>query len=156
MSRHDTSIQIYVDSDACPVKEEIMRVAKRHELKVIFVANSWMRLPEDWNAELIVVDDQFDAADNLIVEHIKAHDVVITADIPLADRCIKAGGHVVGVDGRLFTPDNIGDILASRNLLHSLRGAGEITGGPAPFSQADRSKFLQAMEKIIQQAISSL
>ena len=148
-------ITIYVDSDACPVKAEAARVAERHKLAVIFVSNSWMLLPKEWNAKLVVVDDQFDAADNWIVEHVVKDDVVVTADIPLADRAIKAGGRVIEPQGRILSEDNIGPVLASRDLMHTLRGAGEISGGPAPFQQEDRSRFLQSLEQIIQDTKNS-
>ena len=141
---------IYVDSDACPVKPEVVRVAKRYGLEVIFVSNSWMRLPEEWGAKLVVVEGQFDAADDWIVEHVVKNDVVVTGDIPLAHRSIKAGARVIGPQGRLFTEENIGNTLATRDLLHVLRGAGEITGGPAPFGKEDRSRFLQGLDQIIQ------
>ena len=144
------SLSIYVDSDACPVKPEVMRVAKRYGLSVTFVSNSWMHLPEEWNAKMMVVDGQFDAADNWIVEHVAQNDIVVTGDIPLAHRCIKAGARVIGPQGRLFDEENIGSILAARDLLHVLRGAGEITGGPAPFGKEDRSRFLQGLDQIIQ------
>jgi len=144
-------ITIYVDSDACPIKDEVMRVARRHKLKVIFVANTWMRLSPEWDAQLVVVDDQFDAADNWIVEHVSKEDVVVTADIPLADRSIKAGARVIEPQGRILSADNIGSILATRNLMHELRSSGEVTGGPAPFQKEDRSNFLQELEKLIQQ-----
>ena len=146
---------IYVDSDACPVKAEAARVAERHKLAVIFVSNSWMLIPKEWNAKLVVVDDQFDAADNWIVEHVVKDDVVVTADIPLADRAIKAGGRVIEPQGRILSKVNIGHILASRDLMHTLRGAGEISGGPAPFQQKDRSRFLQNLEQIIQDTTNS-
>jgi hypothetical protein len=142
--------RIYVDSDACPVKAEVIRVAKRYGLGVTFVSNSWMRLPEEWGAKLVVVEGQFDAADYWIVEHVVKNDVVVAGDIPLAHRCIKAGARVIGPDGRLFDEENIGSILAMRDLMHVLRGAGEITGGPAPFQNKDRSKFLQVLDQVIQ------
>lgn len=144
-------LHIYVDSDACPVKPEVMKVAKRCGLKVTFVSNSWMRLPEEWDAELVVVEGQFDAADDWIVERVVKNDIVITADIPLAHRCIKAGTRVVGPDGRLLTEENIGPILATRDLMHVLRGAGEISGGPAPFGKEQRSRFLQSLDTVIQE-----
>ena len=143
-------ITVYVDSDACPVKPEVVRVAKRYALEVIFVSNSWMRLPEDWKAKLVVVEGEFDAADNWIVEHLVRNDIVVTGDIPLAHRCIKAGARVIGHQGRLFTDENIGNILATRDLLHVLRGGGENMGGPAPFQKEDRSRFLQGFDQTIQ------
>jgi len=141
---------IYVDSDACPVKPEVVRVAKRHGLEVTFVSNAWLRLPEEWGAKLVVVEDQLDAADDWIVEHAALDDVVVTGDIPLADRAIKAGVRVIEPNGRILSAKNIGNILAMRNLLHDLRGEGEVTGGPAPFRKEDRSRFLQGLELIIQ------
>ncbi|MDP3920369.1 MAG: YaiI/YqxD family protein [Candidatus Omnitrophota bacterium] len=141
---------IYVDADACPVKPEVIRVAKRHGLEVTFVANSRMRLPEEWEAKLVIVDDQLDAADDWIVEHVAQGDIVVTGDIPLADRAIKAGVAVIEPNGRIFTAENIGNILALRDLLHDRRGAGENMGGPAPFRKEDRSCFLQGLEQMIQ------
>ncbi len=125
-------------------------MAKRYGLGVTFVSNSWMRLPEEWGARLVVVEGQFDAADDWIVEHVVRNDVSVTGDIPLAHRCIKAGARVIGPDGRLFDEENIGSLLAMRDLLHVLRGAGEITGGPAPFQNKARSKFLQVLDQVIQ------
>ncbi len=143
--------EIYVDSDACPVKPEVIRVAKRYGLGVTFVSNSWMRLPEEWGAKMVVVEGQFDAADDWIVERVVKDDIVVTEDIPLAHRCIKAGARVIGPKGRLFTEENIGNILGTRDFLHVLRGAGEISGGPAPFQNEDRSRFLQGLDQIIQE-----
>ena len=143
-------IQIYVDSDACPVKPEVIRVAKRYELDVTFVSNSWMQLPAEWGSKLVVVEGAFDAADDWIVEHVEKNDIVVTGDIPLVHRCIKAGARVIGHQGNLFTDENIGNLLATRDLLHVLRGAGEVSGGPAPFRKEDRSRFLQGLDQIIQ------
>ena len=112
---------IYVDSDACPVKPEVIRVAQRYKLEVLFVSNSWMRLPPEWGAKLQVVEGQFDAADDWIVEHVVAGDIVVTADIPLVHRCMKAGGRVIGPQGKIYDEENIGSILATRDLLHVLR-----------------------------------
>ena len=142
--------EIYVDSDGCPVKQEVVRVAKRHGLGVTFVSGSWMRLPEEWGAKLVVAGKKFDAADDWIAGHAAKYDVVVTADVPLAHRCVKAGASVIGPQGRLFTAENIGNVLATRDLLHVLRGAGEITGGPAPFQKEDRSRFLQVLDQAIQ------
>ncbi|MEI8345666.1 MAG: YaiI/YqxD family protein [Candidatus Omnitrophota bacterium] len=141
---------LYVDSDACPVKPEAVRVAKRYGLAVTFVSNSWMRLPEAWGARLVVVEGQFDAADDWIVGHVVKDDIVVTEDVPLAHRCIKAGARVIGPQGRLFTNENIGNLLATRDLLHVLRGSGELAGGPAPFQKEDRSRFLQGLDQIVQ------
>lgn len=143
-------MKIYVDADACPVKPEVMRVAVRHKIEVTFVSNTPMRLPEEWEAKQKIVADGFDAADDWIVEHLAPDDIVVTADIPLAHRSIKAGARVIGPQGRVFSEANIGNILGMRDLFHTLRGAGEITGGPAPFKKEDRSRFLQELEQIIQ------
>lgn len=142
--------KIYVDADACPVKTEVMKVAERHRLKVVLVSNSWMRLPQDWDAELIVVQDgKSDAADDWIVEKVQQGDVVVTADIPLAARAIKMGARVIEPQGRTLSEDNIGAILATRNLMSELRDSGEITGGPKPFQKKDRSNFLQNLEQVL-------
>jgi uncharacterized protein YaiI (UPF0178 family) len=143
-------MRIFVDADACPVKPEAVRVARRYGIELTFVSNSWMRLPEEWGAALKVVDGQFDAADDWIVGQVRKDDIVVTADIPLAHRCIKAGARVIGTHGQLFTDVNIGSILATRDLLHTLRGAGEITGGPAPFRNEGRSRFLQGLDQAVQ------
>ena len=143
-------LHIFVDADACPVKQEVYRVASRHGLEVTLVANSWMRIPnEPWLA-LEVVADGFDAADDWIVQHLRPHDIVVTADIPLAGRCLKQGACVMGPTGKLFTQDNIGGAIAIRDLLSELRGAGEMTGGPPPLKQRDRSRFLQKLDEVIQ------
>jgi len=143
-------LHIYVDADACPVKQEIYRVAKRCGLDVTLVANSWMRVPDESWLQLEVVGEGFDEADDWIVDHVEADDIVITADIPLASRCVKAGASVIGTTGKPFTENNIGSALATRDLLSELRGAGEITGGPAPLQKRDRSRFLQALDEAIQ------
>ncbi len=142
--------EIYVDADACPVKQEIYRVATRHRLQVTLVANSWMRTPENDSVKLVLVDDQLDSADNWIVEHVKENDIVITADIPLASHCLKKGAQVLSPRGKAFTEDSIGSSLASRELLSHLRELGTITGGPAPFKKQDRSRFLHCLDEIIQ------
>jgi len=143
-------LHIFVDADACPVKQEVFRVAGRCGLEVTLVANSWMRTPNERWIALEVVGDGFDAADDWIVEHVQSGDIVITADIPLASRCLKEGAHVLGSTGKPFTQDNIGQALATRNLLEELRGAGEITGGPAPLKKSDKSRFLQQLDEVIQ------
>jgi len=144
-------LHIYIDADACPVKREVYRVAERYGLKVTVVANSWMRVPAGSRIVLEVVGSGFDAADDWIVDHVEPDDIVITADIPLASRCLKAGARVLGTTGKPFTDDNIGDALATRELLSGLRGAGEITGGPPPLTKRDRSRFLQRLDEIIQE-----
>jgi uncharacterized protein len=142
-------LEIFVDADGCPVKQEVYRVAKRHALKVTLVSNSRMRTPlEDW-IKAVVVEGQLDAADDWIVEHVGENDIVITGDIPLASRCLKKDARVLGPDGRLFTKENIGEALASRNLFSHLRDLGTIRGGPGPFDKRDRSRFLQRLEETI-------
>jgi uncharacterized protein YaiI (UPF0178 family) len=143
-------LHIFVDADACPVKQEVYRVAVRYRLDVILVANSWMRIPDERWITLEVVEDGFDAADDWIVEHVQPHDIVVTADIPLANRCLKAGASVIGPTGKPFTENNIGDAVATRDLLSELRSAGEITGGPPPINKRDRSRFLQQLDEVIQ------
>ncbi len=141
---------IFVDADGCPVKQEVYRVAKRYGLKVTLVSNSRMRTPhEDW-LEIVVVDGQFNAADDWIVEHVSKNDIVITGDIPLASRCLEKGAQVLAPTGRVFTRDSIGEALASRELLSHLRDLGTITGGPDPFEKRDRSRFLQRLDETIQ------
>jgi hypothetical protein len=142
--------EIFVDADACPVKEEIYRVAKRYEYAVTLVANAVMRIPQaDW-LKLAVVDGRLDAADDWIVERIAADDIVISADIPLAARCLEKGAVVLDMRGGVFTEDRIGEALASREILGQLRERGTISGGPAPFTQQDRSRFLQRLDQAIQ------
>jgi uncharacterized protein len=143
-------LHIYVDADACPVKEEVYRVARRCGLDVTLVANAPQRIPEDERFQLVVVREGMDAADDWIAEHASEGDIVITADIPLAARCLRNGSRVIGTTGRPFTEDNVGEALATREILSELRGAGEITGGPAPFEKRDRSRFLQALDRAIQ------
>jgi len=142
-------LHIFVDADACPVKDEVYRVAERYELEVTLVADSWMRIPRDERVRLEVVERDPDAADDWIVEHVEADDIVIAADIPLAARCLEKGAFVLGQKGKPFTEDNIGSALATRNLLSDLRDFGEISGGPAPFSKQDRSLFLQKLDEAI-------
>jgi uncharacterized protein YaiI (UPF0178 family) len=144
------AIQIYVDADACPVKAEAVRVAERHGLAVHMVANAWMRLPESTLVNRVVVTDGFDAADNWIAERIGPVDIAVTADIPLASRCLKAGARVIGNTGKPFTRESIGMALAMRDLMAHLRETGELQGGNASFSRADRSRFLEAMEAAVQ------
>lgn len=150
MSEEPRTIAIYVDADACPVKPEIYRVAERHRLKVFVVANSFMAVPREPWIERVIVSDGFDAADNWIAERVSRGAIVITADIPLADRCIKAGADVIGPTGKPFTEASIGMALATRDMMEDLRAAGAVTGGPKPFSQKDRSAFLQALDVAIQ------
>ena len=147
-------IAIYVDADACPVKHEVYRVAERHAgkglgLKVLVVTNSPIAVPRHPMIERVVVSAGMDKADNWIAEHAGPGDIVITADIPLASRCVKAGAEVIAPTGRVFTEASIGLTLATRNLMDALRSTGEITGGPKPFSPRDRSSFLSALDQAI-------
>jgi len=142
-------LNIYVDADACPVKHEVYRVASRYRLEVTLVTNSWMRVPDEQWITLEVVEDGLDVADDWIVEHVQVDDIVVTADIPLASRCLKEGAQVIGPNGKPFTDNNIGQAVATRDLLSELRGAGEITGGPPPLKKSDRSRFLQQIDEII-------
>lgn len=143
-------LHIYIDADACPVKQETYLVAKRYSLNVTLVANARMRIPTERWISLEVVDAGFDAADDWIADNVQSKDIVITADIPLASRCLQAGARVIGTSGKQFTENNIGDAVATRDLLAELRGAGEITGGPPPLTKRDRSRFLQALDEVIQ------
>ncbi len=142
-------LHIFVDADACPVKQEIYRVADRYQLSVTLVAGSRMRIPDHVRIALKVVDQGMDAADDWIVEHLEANDIVITADVPLAARCVRRGAYVLGHTGKAFTEDNIGPALATRDLLSDLRQFGEVTGGPPPFDKRDRSRFLEGLDKAI-------
>jgi hypothetical protein len=139
-------IAIYVDADACPVKAEVYRVAERHALKVFVVSNSFIAVPREPFVERVVVGGGFDAADDWIAERVSRGDVVVTADVPLAARCVKAGAAVIAPNGRAFDEASVGMALATRNLLQDLREAGAVTGGPKPFSARDRSAFLSALD----------
>jgi uncharacterized protein YaiI (UPF0178 family) len=143
-------ISIYIDADACPVKAEIYRVAERYGLKVFVVSNSYINVPRDPRVERVVVSDGFDAADDWIVERAGPGDIVVTADIPLADRSLKKGAAVIGSTGIAFTASSIGMAMANRELMSNLRAMGEITGGPKPMSQRDRSRFLSTLDETIQ------
>jgi uncharacterized protein len=145
-----TSTQIYIDSDACPVKDETFKVATRYGFKVFVVANSYQSVPRDPLVELVVVEGSFDAADDWIAEHVTDQDVVITADILLAERCVKKGASVLGHKGDEFTPDNVGMAVANRELMHNLRSMGAVRGGPAPMDKKARSQFLGKLDQIIQ------
>ena len=148
--RHEVhALHIYVDADACPVKNEIYRVAERYGLSVTLVSASSMWVPSAPYLSLEVVDQGFDAADDWIVAHAGPHDIVVTADIPLAARCLERGAYALGPTGRPFTESNIGDAMATRNLLSELRGAGLDRSGPPPFDARDRSRFLQALDQAV-------
>ena len=138
---------ILVDADACPVKEEIYRVAERYGAPVKIVSNSWLRVPRIERIERIVVDDGFDAADDWIAEHATRNSIVVTADILLADRCLKAGASVLAPNGKPFTANSIGSAVATRAIMADLRAGGDVVGGPPPFSATDRSRFLQALDE---------
>ena len=148
--RETLETSIYVDADACPVKQEIYRVVRRYDLNVTLVANSWMRIPDEKGLSLKIVEEGFDVADDWIVDHVQSNDIVVTADIPLASRCLKKDAFVIGTTGKPFTKDNIGQVLATRDLLSDLRSAGEITSGPKPLMKQDRSRFLQQLDEVIQ------
>ncbi|MBB4041362.1 hypothetical protein GGR34_003032 [Microvirga flocculans] len=142
-------ITLYVDADACPVKPEIYRVAERHGVRVFVVSNAFLMVPQSPLIERVVVSDGFDAADDWIAERAGRGSIVVTADIPLASRCVKAGAEVIGPTGKPFTQASIGMALATRNLMEDLRAMGEVTGGPRPFSPKDRSAFLSALDVAI-------
>jgi uncharacterized protein len=142
--------KIMIDADASPVKQEVYRVARRYGIKVTLVANSAISIPaEDW-LELVVVSGQLDSADDWIVEHADKNDIVITGDIPLASRGMKKGARVLSPKGILFTESSIGNALATRDLMTHLRETGLKTGGPSAFAKKDRSRFLQALDSLIQ------
>jgi len=146
-------ISIFVDADGCPVKNEIYRVAERHSLNVFVVANSRMRVPENGRIELVVVPGEFDAADDWIVERAGPGDIVVSADIPLASRCLGKGARVLDPRGGEFREDSIGDMLATRELLSHMRDLGAVMGGPAPFEKQDRSRFLHRLDETIRQVL---
>jgi len=150
-----TPVTLYIDADACPVKEEILKVSYRHKLPVYIVSNQWMRLEVGPLVEKIVVADGPDAADDWIADHITAHDIAITADILLAKRCLDAGATVIGPTGKVFSPDNIGMAVAMRDLKAHLRETGESRGFNPSFTQKDKSRFLQALEKAVQMLLRS-
>lgn len=152
VSSATTTPTIYVDADACPVKDEALRVAERHGLPLHFVSNSWMRLPDGPLVKRIIVADGPDAADDWIVEHIGAPDIAVTADIPLAARCLKKGAQVIGPTGKPFTEASIGMALAMRELSAHLRETGESKGYNASFARQDRSRFLEALELAVRRA----
>ncbi len=146
---------IYVDADACPVKDEVMKVADRHNLVVTFVANGGLRPSRDPMVRNVVVSGKFDAADDWIVEQTRANDIVITADIPLAARTVALGAHVIGPTGRPFTPETIGMAVAMRDLKQHLRETGESKGYNASFTPRDRSAFLSALDQAVRRALKA-
>ncbi|MCK5651291.1 MAG: YaiI/YqxD family protein [Gemmatimonadetes bacterium] len=144
-------LHIYVDADSCPVKDEVFKVAKRYGLEVTLVAASWLRLPREPWINLVVVQEtgDLDAADDWIVDQIDTGDIVVSEDIILASRCLEKDARALNPRGRAFTPESIGEALATRELMVDLREAGAITGGPAPFGKTDRSRFLQQLDEIV-------
>ncbi len=145
----NSTVRVFVDADACPVKEEVYRVAARHKLPVTVVAQGFIRVPDDPMIARIAAGTAPDAADNWIAERVDAKSVVVTADIPLASRVVKAGGIAIAPNGRVFTDNEIGMALAMRDLMSDLRSAGEPTRGPKPFTPKDRSAFLSALDTAI-------
>lgn len=143
-------MELYVDADACPVKEEAVRVAERHGLVVHMVSNQWMRLPASPMVRRVTVAGGLDIADDWIVQHVLPNDIVVTADIPLAARCLEKKARVIGPTGRPFDPESIGMALAMRELNAQLRDVGIINGNSAAFTKKDRSRFLGALEEAIQ------
>jgi uncharacterized protein YaiI (UPF0178 family) len=141
--------RIYVDADACPVKDEIYRVAIRHGLPVSVVAGNFIRVPQDPLIERVAAGAAQDAADDWIAERARPGDIVVTSDIPLASRCVKAGAEVIAPNGKPFSEESIGMTLAMRNLMTDLRSSGEMTGGPKSFSPRDRSAFLSALDQAV-------
>ena len=142
-------LQILVDADACPVKEQVYKVAARHGTKVFIVANAFIHVPRDAMVERVVVALGPDMADHWIAERAGSSMIVVTGDVPLASRCVKAGAQVLAPNGRAFTEASVGMALATRNLMEELRASGEITGGPRPFAPKDRSAFLSALDSAI-------
>ena len=146
-------LRIFVDGDGCPVKDETYVVSTRYGVRVALVANSRMHVPEGFGVELILVEAGPDAADDWIAENVRAGDVVVTADLPLAARCLAAGARVLGTNGREIGEDAIGGLLATRELKSSLRGAGVMTGGPPPLSAKDRSRFQSKLDELVQRGL---
>ncbi len=142
--------RVIIDADGCPVKEESYRVAERHRVPVVVVSNSRMRVPRA--AEAVIVGGKFDAADDWIVEHLEAGDVVVSEDILLAARCLPKGAKVLNSRGRIFTEDSIGEAVASRELMSHLRQLGVQTGGPSAIGPRDRSRFMQALDELLRRA----
>ena len=152
MSDAPAPIRIYIDADACPVKDEVYKVAARYGLKTFVVSNSFMMIPSSPLIERVVVEAGPDIADDWIAERAAPGDVVVTNDIPLADRVLKAGAMAIKPTGHPFTADSIGSALAQRSIMEHIRSTGEITGGPRPFDRNDRSRFLQALDEAIQKS----
>lgn len=145
--------EIFIDGDACPVKDEVYAVAARIGLAVVVVANQRINVPADLGVEMVVVEKGADAADDWIAEEIRASDIVITADIPLAARCLEVGAFALGTTGREFTSDSIGSALATREIKASIRESGVLTGGPPPLTGRDRSRFSNALDRVVHAAM---
>ena len=145
-------VKIYVDADACPVKNEIERIATRHNLVTYMVCNGGIRPSRNELIKLVVVNQESDAADNWIINHIEKTDICVTNDIPLAENCLKKGAQAIKPNGTRFDADNIGMALANREIMEKIRELGRVTSGPPPFSKEDRSKFLNYMETIVRSA----
>ncbi len=143
-------IRIFIDADACPVKDEAYKVAARYGLKTFVVSNSFMRVPASPLVQQVVVDAGPDAADDWIAAEVTVGDIAVTNDIPLAERVLKAGGQAIAPNGKPFTADSIGSAIAQRALMEQLRSTGEFMGGPRPFDRNDRSRFLQALDEAVQ------
>jgi uncharacterized protein YaiI (UPF0178 family) len=143
---------IAVDGDACPVKQEIYRVAKRYGVEVLVVAATWIRVPDDDRVQFVLVkdDSKLDAADDRIVEEVGAGDIAITEDVHLAARCLDKGARVISPRGRVFSQETIGEVVSTRDMMADLREAGLTTGGPKPFQKSDRSTFLQRLDEAVQ------
>ena len=146
----DRPIEFFIDADACPVKDEIYKVAARYGLKTWVVSNAFMQIPKSPMIVRTIVDAGPDVADDWIAEHVAPGDVAITNDIPLAERVLRAGGHAIAPNGKPFTENSIGSAIAQRALMEQLRSTGDILGGPKPFDRNDRSRFLQALDEVIQ------
>ena len=145
-------VEIFVDADACPVKDEVLRVAGRHGVKTWLVSDGGIRPHRDPLVEIVIVTRGADAADDWIAGHVSAADICVTNDIPLAARCLEKGAQAIKPTGGEFTPDGIGMALANRELMQTLRETGQVTGGPRPFAKADRSRFLDRLEVMVQAA----
>ena len=146
-------VEIYVDADGCPVRDECVKVARRHDLKLYIVSDGGIRPINDKRVELVIVSPGMDAADRWIADHIGSNDIVVTGDIPLAADCIKSGAVALKPNGETLTETNIGPVQGTRDLMANLRETGEISGGPSPFNRQDRSRFLSALEVTVQTAL---